>query len=233
MEIEETRLQGIINLDKPAALSSARAVSRVKRLLPRGTKIGHAGTLDPFATGVLLLLIGKATRLCEKLMDSPKQYEAVIKLGATTPTDDPESEVTETPGAVAPSPDALVAALPAFTGLITQQPPIFSALKIGGRRAYDLARKGKPVELAPRTVCVNAIELLDYTWPLVRVKIDCGRGTYIRAIARDLGAALGVGGYLTELRRTRVGEFFATESVTLEQVAEQGVQQHLRLLTSE
>src|SRR5580692_943945 len=107
MEIEKTPLQGIINLDKPAGLSSARAVSRVKRLLPRGSKIGHAGTLDPFATGVLLLLIGKATRLCERLMDSPKQYEAVIKLGGTTLTDDPESEVTETPNAIAPAPDAI------------------------------------------------------------------------------------------------------------------------------
>jgi tRNA pseudouridine55 synthase len=217
----------IINLDKPAGLSSARAVARVKRLLPRGVKIGHAGTLDPFATGVLLLLIGKATRQCERLMDSPKQYEATIKLGATTPTDDPESVATETPGAVAPALDAIIAALPAFTGQITQLPPTFSALKIGGRRAYDLARKGKPVELSPRTVRVDAIELLDYAWPLLRVKIDCGRGTYIRAIARDLGAALGVGGHLTELRRTRVGEFHAADSVTLEQLAEQGIERHV------
>src|SRR5580692_158156 len=119
MEIEKTPLQGIINLDKPAGLSSARAVSRVKRLLPSGTKIGHAGTLDPFATGVLLLLIGKATRLCERLMDSPKQYEAVVRLGATTPTDDPESEATETPGAVVPPREAVVAALTTFVGSIT------------------------------------------------------------------------------------------------------------------
>src|SRR3984885_9022309 len=119
MERDSSRdLQGILNLDKPPGLSSARVVSRVKRLLPRGNKIGHAGTLDPFATGVLLLLIGKATRLCERLMDSPKRYEATIKLGATTPTDDPESEATEIPGAVAPETDAILAALQTFVGQI-------------------------------------------------------------------------------------------------------------------
>jgi tRNA pseudouridine55 synthase len=228
---DAVNFQGILNLDKPVGLSSARAVDRVKRLLPRGTKIGHAGTLDPFASGVLLLLIGKSTRLCERLMDSPKRYEATIKLGATTPTDDPESEATEIPGAVAPETDAILAALQTFVGQIRQLPPTFSALKVGGRRAYDLARKGKPVELAARIVRVDSIEMLDYAWPLVRAKIDCGRGTYIRAIARDLGAALGVGGHLTELRRTRVGEFFDSESVKLETVQEQGVTQYLRTLS--
>ena len=196
-------LQGIINLDKPAGLSSARVVSRVKRLLPRGTKIGHAGTLDPFATGVLLLLVGKATKLCERLMDSPKQYEAVIKFGATTATDDPESPEQPAANVVPVGAETIAAALTNFIGLITQRPPVFSAMKIGGRRAYDLARKGQAVELAERTVRVDAVEMLDYAWPLLRVRIDCGRGTYIRAIARDLGTALGVGGYLTELRRTR------------------------------
>ena len=225
-----TDFQGIINLDKPAGLSSARAVGRVKRLIPRGIKIGHAGTLDPFATGVLLLLIGKATRLCERLMDSPKQYEAVVRLGATTPTDDPESQVTETSGAVAPARDAVFAALQGFVGQISQLPPTFSALKVGGRRAYELARKGKPVELQPRIVRVDSIELLDYAWPLLRIRIDCGRGTYIRAIARDLGAGLGVCGHLTELRRTRVGEFWANESTTLESLTRQGVGAHLRSL---
>ncbi|HET6251230.1 MAG TPA: tRNA pseudouridine(55) synthase TruB [Tepidisphaeraceae bacterium] len=223
-------LEGIINLDKPPGLSSARAVARVKRLLPRGTKIGHAGTLDPFATGVLLLLIGKATRLCETLMDSPKQYEAVVKLGATTPTDDPDSEPTPTPGAIAPQRGEILAALPAFIGRITQLPPAFSALKVGGRRAYDLARSGQEVSLQPRVVRVDAIELLDYEWPLLRIKVDCGRGTYIRAIARDLGKALNVGGHLSELRRTRVGDFWARESVSLETLAERGVRANLRLL---
>src|SRR5688500_7756088 len=131
-------MNGIINLDKPSGLSSAAAVNRVKRLLPRGTKIGHAGTLDPFATGVLLLLVGKATKRCEELMGEPKQYEGTIKFGATTPTDDPESP--EAPYVnPAPPPDhaAIEASLTKFTGAIVQRPPAFSAMKVAGRRAYQ------------------------------------------------------------------------------------------------
>lgn len=214
----EAPLNGILNLNKPPGLSSARVVARVKRLLPRGTRIGHAGTLDPFATGVLLLLIGKATKSCERLMDQPKQYEATVKLGATTPTDDPESPETQAPGAQPVSRQQVEAALEQFVGPILQRPPAFSALKVGGRRAYDLARKGHDVELEPRTVNVYAIELLDYEWPLVRLRIDCGRGTYIRAIARDLGEALGVGGYLTALVRTRVGEYALEAALGLDQL---------------
>src|ERR1700709_2677608 len=125
-------LSGVINLDNPAAISSARAVGRIKRLLPKGTKIGHAGTLDPFATGVLLLLVGKATKLCERLMDSPKQYEATIKFGATTATDDPESPEQIVPIEEPPGQAAVAAALSKFVGKIMQQPPVFSALKVGG-----------------------------------------------------------------------------------------------------
>jgi len=227
---EMTPLIGILNLDKPPGMSSARAVGRVKRLLPKGTKIGHAGTLDPFATGVLLLLIGKATKLCEKLMDSPKAYETTIKLGAYTPTDDPESPEEPVAGAVAPTRAELEAALPKFVGQIMQKPPAFSAMKVGGRRAYDLARKGNEVKLEPRMVRVDSIELLDYAWPTARVKIACGRGTYIRSIARDLGAALGTGGHLTELRRLRVGKFFAADAVSLERVTDDGVLLHLQRL---
>lgn len=211
-------LSGIINLNKPAGISSARAVSRVKRLLPRGTKIGHAGTLDPFATGVLLLLVGKATRLCERLMDQPKQYEATVKLGATTPTDDPESPETATLGVQPVDRAQVEAALRSFVGEIVQRPPAFSALKVAGRRAYDLARKGQVVELQPRTVNVYAITLLGYEWPLVRLRIDSGRGTYIRAIARDLGEALKTGGHLTALVRTRVGEHWLTQSSKLDEL---------------
>jgi tRNA pseudouridine55 synthase len=211
-------LNGILNVNKPAGLSSARVVAKVKRLLPRGTKIGHAGTLDPFATGVLLLLVGKATKLCERLMDQPKQYEATVKLGGTTPTDDPESPETPTPGAQPVSREQVEAALKQFVGPILQRPPAFSALKVGGRRAYDLARKGHDVELQPRTVNVYAIELLDYAWPHVRLRIDCGRGTYIRSIARDLGEALRVGGHLTALVRTRVGEYSVADAHELNQL---------------
>ena len=237
---------GIINLDKPAGISSARAVARVKRLLPKGTKIGHAGTLDPFATGVLLLLVGRATRQCEALMNAPKQYEATVKLGATTATDDPESPELpfvrstdfqpvqggsdrshrlETPA----TNESIQLVLPQFTGAIQQRPPAFSAMKLGGRRAYALARTGDPVELPPRTVEVYGIQMLSYAWPLLSLRIDCGRGTYIRAIARDLGAALGVGGYLTALRRTAIGRFRAEHAVSLEQLTAAGnIQQFIQ-----
>lgn len=217
-------LEGILILDKPPGMSSARAVSAVKRLLPRGTKIGHAGTLDPFATGVLLLLIGKATKACERLMDSAKQYDATIRFGATTATDDPESPAEPwTPRSGEGSPpmqDAVREKLAAMVGVIQQQPPAFSALKIGGRRAYDLARKGAEVKLAPRPVRIYGIDLLSYEWPDLRLRIDCGRGTYIRSIARELGEKLDVGGHLTQLRRTAIGEYRIENASTLEQVRE-------------
>lgn len=198
---------GVLCVDKPAGLTSATVVGRVKRLIGGRAKVGHAGTLDSFATGVLLILIGRATKRCEELMGSPKQYEAVIRLGATTETLDPLSPPIEKPEAVAPTTEAVRAALATQVGTILQVPPAFSALKVGGRRASDRTRAGETLDLPPRPVRIDAIDLLDYAWPHARVRIDCGRGTYVRAIARDLGATLDVGGYLTELRRTRVGPF--------------------------
>jgi tRNA pseudouridine55 synthase len=222
-------MHGIVILDKPAGISSAQAAGRVKRLLPRGTKIGHAGTLDPFATGVLLLLIGRATKLCESLMDQPKQYQAVIKLGATTATDDPESPQVPWPTLKSPPPDDLEieSILLRFDGQILQTPPTFSALKVDGKRAYKLARSGTPPVMTPRPVMIYGIEKLDYTWPLLKLRIDCGRGTYIRALARDIGAALDVGGHLTELRRTRIGKFKVESAVTLESLSPASLQKHL------
>jgi tRNA pseudouridine55 synthase len=222
------RMNGVVNLDKPAGVSSARMVSRVKRLLPRGTKIGHAGTLDPFATGVLLLLIGKATKSCEALMNQPKQYEAVVKLGATTATDDPESAEVATPEPLVPTLNEIQEALKSFIGPISQRPPVFSAMKIGGRRAYDLARKGHSIEMTARTVQVYGIELIAYDWPLLTLRIECGRGTYIRSIARDLGEALGIGGYLTALQRTRVGSFDVKQSVSLEVLQQEGIERYVQ-----
>ena len=222
-----TRHDGIVNLDKPGGMSSARAVDAVKRLLPRGTKIGHAGTLDPFATGVLLLLIGKATRSCERLMDEPKQYQATIKLGATTATDDPESPEQPTPQAAEVRVADVRQVLSRFVGEILQRPPAFSALKVKGRRAYELAREGAVIEMAPRPVRVYSIELLDYKWPFLQVRVDCGRGTYIRALARDIGATLHAGGYLTSLRRTRIGSFEVSSAATLESLRGTGIVPHL------
>ena len=221
---------GIINLNKPTGISSARAVAIVKRLLPRGTKIGHAGTLDPFASGVLLLLVGNATKSCEALMDQPKQYEATIKFGATTPTEDPESEETSWSDAVVATRDAVQTAIPSFIGAIQQRPPVFSAMKVGGRRACDIARKGGTVELSARTVHVYGMELLDFDWPFARVRIDCGRGTYIRSIARDLGERLNCGGYLTQLARTRIGKFTLENATTIETLQADGVESALEAL---
>ena len=213
-------LHGVLCLNKSAGISSAAAVGRVKRLLPRGpggekTRVGHAGTLDPFATGVLLILIGRATKLCETLMGASKQYEATIKLGATTPSLDPETPEQSFPLPTPPTRAALLAALHRQVGMIEQMPPVYSALKIGGRRAVDRVRDGETVALTPRTVRIDAIDLLDYLWPLATVRIDCGRGTYVRAIARDLGRALGTGGFLTQLCRTRVGDFTLAQSVAV------------------
>jgi tRNA pseudouridine55 synthase len=190
-------------------------------------KIGHAGTLDPFATGVLLLLLGRATKSCESLMFQPKQYQATLRLGATTPTDDLESPATPTPNLQPVPIEQVTAALPRFLGTIQQRPPNYSALKIAGRPAYKLARKGHDVDLPPRPVQIYALELLRYDWPALELRIDCGRGTYIRSLARDLGAALGVGAYLTALRRTAIGPFDVSNAVTLEQLRTDGVLPHL------
>lgn len=214
---------GIINLDKPPAISSAAAVNRVKSLLPRGTKIGHAGTLDPFATGVLLLLIGTATKSSQALMNEPKTYVATIKLGATTPTDDPESDEQPTPNPPVPTIEQIRGGVAGLVGQVRQVPPAYSAKKLAGRRAYKLARGGAQVILAPQTVRIDAIEILAWQWPLLKLRIDCGRGTYIRAIARDLGQILQTGGYLLELRRTRIGPFSVDGSVTLQQIMRDGI----------
>ena len=221
-------LSGILNIDKPAGVSSARVVAQVKRLLPRGTKIGHAGTLDPFATGVLLLLVGKATKLCERLMSEAKQYVATVKLGATTETLDPETPEVVRRGVVPMTREQVEQVLPRFVGEIEQMPPVYSALKIGGRPAYQLAREGEAVELKTRQVKVYGIELLRFEWPELELKIDCGRGTYVRSIARDVGAALGTDGYLTALRRTKVGDFSADAAVTVDVLQKDGVERHLR-----
>ena len=208
-------LNGLLILDKPAGISSAAAVNRVKRLLPRGTKIGHAGTLDLFATGVLVLLIGKATKQCESLMDQSKQYEATIRLGAATATDDPESPERMCMSSGPVERARIEAILPGFMGAIEQIPPMYSALKIQGKRASDRVRAGQVIEMKPRIVNIYAIELMRYEWPNLDLRVDCGRGTYIRSLARDIGKALGVGGYLRQLRRTRVGPFDVSAATTI------------------
>jgi len=223
-------MNGILNLNKPAGISSAAAVTRVKRLLPRGVKIGHAGTLDPFATGVLLLLIGKATKLCERLMDEAKQYEATVKLGASSETLDPDSEEIVDEKARPVSRERIEEVLSKFIGEIQQRPPVYSALKIAGKAAYARARQGEAVELEPRLVRVYAIQMLRYEWPFVEIRVDCGRGTYIRSLARDIGEGLDTRGYLTGLKRTAVGPFRVEDAATIEKVQAEGVESLLRPL---
>ncbi len=205
-----------------------KALNRIKRLLPKGVKVGHAGTLDPFATGVLLVLMGKATKRCEQLMGEPKTYEATVRLGATTPTDDLKSQATAWSGAREVARERVDEAVAGFVGELRQRPPAFSAMKVGGRRAYKLARAGAKVELEQRLVRVHRIDVLRYEWPELVLRIECGRGTYIRSIARDLGEVLDVGGHLTALRRTRVGAYDVERAVTLERLAHDGVAARLQ-----
>ena len=209
---------GFLNIRKPPGPTSHDMVYKVRKLLPRGVKVGHAGTLDPFADGVLVVCVGPATRLADRVQDSPKRYLAQITLGQTSTTDDTEGAVTPTPGAVAPSLDAVQAVLPRFVGEIQQAPPAHSAVWIDGRRAYDLARKGEQVEMAARPVTIHSAAVVRYDYPLLELDVACGSGTYIRSLARDVGAALGVGGYCTALTRTAVGQFTLDRAVTLDRL---------------
>ena len=211
-------LFGFLNIDKPQGLTSHDVVAWVRRRVPRGVRVGHAGTLDPFATGVLVVGVGPATRLCGYVQRQPKTYRAELHLGATSTTDDPDGEIRETPGASPPAPDAVRAAVEKFTGEIEQTPPAYSAVHVKGRRAYEMARRGENPRLEPRRVVVHRIALLDYRWPRAEVEVVCGSGTYIRSLARDIGEALGVGAYCAALRRTRVGPFSAEDAVALEGV---------------
>ena len=170
-------------------------------------KCGHAGTLDPLATGIVICCLGKATSLVEELMGLTKVYETEIDLSAFTATDDREGIREEVAVSSPPCEEKIKEALKKFIGTIEQRPPAYSAVHVGGKRAYQLARAGKKVETTVKKIRIDEIELLSYLWPMLTLKITCGRGTYIRSIARDLGMALGTGGHLAGLRRTRVGPF--------------------------
>jgi tRNA pseudouridine55 synthase len=203
---------------KPLGMTSHDVVARIRRELPRGVKVGHAGTLDPLAEGVLVIAIGNATKRIATEVAKEKEYIATIKLGAESTTDDDEGEKTIHADAVAPTEEAIRTALHAFIGTVEQVPPVYSAVKLSGTAAYALARKGHDVELKPREVRIDGIEILEYEWPILTLKITTGPGVYIRAIARDLGRALHTGGYLIHLLRTRVGEYTSDEAVKLEDI---------------
>jgi len=207
---------GFLAIDKPLRITSRDAVDRAARWFPRGTRLGHTGTLDPLATGVLVLAVGYATRFAEYVQRMEKVYRAGIRLGARSDTDDAEGRIMPSADTAAPDLAAIEAVLPSFTGEIQQTPPAFSAAKVTGRRAYELARRGKEVRLEPRPVHVYEIRLLRYQFPDLELEVRCGKGTYIRSLARDLGDRLGCGGYVAALRRTRVGSFDEATAVSLD-----------------
>lgn len=218
-----TEQSGLVVVDKPADWTSHDVVARVRRLA--GTrKVGHAGTLDPMATGVLVLGVNRATRLLGHLMLSQKEYLATIRLGATTITDDAEGELVTTTPAEHLADDAIRAAMVPLTGSISQVPSAVSAIKVDGRRSYARVRAGEDVELPPRPVEVPEFEATAFDrhdgFVDVDVRVVCSSGTYVRALARDLGASLGVGGHLTMLRRTRVGGLGLEVAHTLDELAE-------------
>ncbi len=214
---------GLVVVDKPAGVTSHDVVSKCRRIF--GTrKVGHAGTLDPMATGVLVVGIERATKILGLLTATDKSYAATVRLGQATSTDDAEGDVLQTVSAAQVGDADIEAAVGALRGEISQTPSAVSAIKVGGKRAYQLAREGEAVELAARPVRIDRFEVLGVRrhdgFVDVDVEVDCSSGTYIRALARDVGATLGVGGHLTALRRTRVGRFGLDEARTLDDLAE-------------
>jgi tRNA pseudouridine55 synthase len=210
---------GVVVVDKPSGMTSHDVVARIRRLA--GTRrVGHAGTLDPMATGVLVVGIGRATRLLGHVAGHDKEYAATIRLGVTTTTDDADGDVVDTRDASAVDDAALKAEVSALTGDIEQVPSSVSAIKVGGVRAYTRARAGEIVELTARPVTVAAFDVVARRGEEVDVHVECSTGTYIRALARDVGAALGVGAHLTALRRTRVGAFGIDRARGLDALAE-------------
>lgn len=217
----------ILCIDKPLEWTSFDVVKRLRgvilhRLHRKKFKVGHAGTLDPLATGVMVVVTGRATKLIESLQAGVKEYVATIKLGATTPSFDLETEVDATYPTEHISLETIKEVLPRFIGRIEQVPPAFSACKVDGKRAYKMARKGHEVELKPKVLVIDEIELLDFNPDemVLTLRIVCSKGTYIRAIARDLGEALGSGGHLIGLRRTRVGDVTIDKCLSVEQAVE-------------
>lgn len=211
----------IILVDKPAGITSFGVVSRVRRILSQQSghkvKVGHCGTLDPFATGLLLLCVGKACRQAGEYIKKDKVYEATFRLGKISSTDDPEGEITASDDR-RPDVQEIQETLKGFVGQITQYPPIYSAIKIAGQRAYQRARRGEDFEMPARKVTVYSLELLNYNYPDVKVRAHVGSGTYIRSLAADFGRSLKTGAYCLELRRTQIGQWDISDSVNLAQL---------------
>lgn len=206
-------------IDKPAGMTSFGVVARIRRVLTKQygkkVKVGHTGTLDPFATGLMILVVGKECKNAESYSKLDKVYEATIRLGQVSTTGDPEGEITDVHG-IAPSLSELSEVLEYFKGEITQTPPIYSAIKINGQRAYDLARAGKEPEMPQRKITIHSLDLIDYNYPLLKIRTHVSSGTYIRTLAEDIGKSLGTGAYCTELRRTKIADWDINMSKKLE-----------------
>lgn len=228
----------IFCVDKPLGWTSFDVVKRVRHVLSRRMgvkklKVGHAGTLDPLATGVMLLATGRCTKRIEELQSHTKEYVATLRLGATTPSFDLETEIDcERPWEHISLAD-VEAVLPMFVGRISQVPPAYSACKVDGKRAYKMARKGKEVSIRPKELLIESIELLPSELPEVAIRVVCGKGTYIRALARDIGERLGCGAHLTALRRTKVGDIAVEQCETAERLLERLRTEELAMIAEE
>lgn len=208
-------MNGIVILDKPAGITSFKATSIVRKIF-KAPKAGHAGTLDPFATGLLIICLNKATRLVSYFQEGMKTYQARLRLGQETDTYDRTGQITDEKEMREFNNTDIQEVLNRFLGEIAQKPPAFSALKIDGQRAYKKARKGTPVEMTARNVTVSAIELNAFTWPYLDITVSCSKGTYIRSLAFDIGRELGCGAHLSDLRRTQSGQFSIAAAVSLD-----------------
>lgn len=219
-------LQGIVNVDKPTGLTSHDVVAVVRRL-SRQRSVGHAGTLDPLAAGVLVVLLGKATTLSQYAMASRKTYIGDVAFGAATDTDDAEGSIIRTAAVPVLGTDEMARTLRRFVGELMQQPPRFAAIKSGGKKLYAAARAGEQVEIGVRPVTVHALDIIDWSPPKLRLRAVVGSGTYIRALARDIGEASGSAAYLHSLVRVRSGPFHLASAVTLDTLAADGIERHL------
>lgn len=227
-------MKGILLVDKPIGWTSFDVVNYVRKIVataeskkPKEVKVGHSGTLDPFADGLLVLLVGKDyTRRAGGLSKLDKTYEVIMKLGATSSTGDPEGKITPVSDTI-PDLIAIRKALERFKGQIEQTPPAYSAIKIGGQRAYKLARAGKEVKIEPRQVTINRLELVDYNYPEVKLVVDVSSGTYIRSLVEDIGKNLATGAYTSALRRTKVGQFSLEQAITAKTLNPQSLQSQL------
>lgn len=210
---------GIILIDKPAGMTSFGVVARLKRVLKeqagKKVKVGHTGTLDPFATGLMIIVTGNECKNAQNYSKLDKVYEATIVLGQTSTTGDPEGEVVASSKDKVVSSKDVAGVLAKFVGEIEQTPPIYSAIKINGQRAYKLARRGEEVVMPSRKVTVYSLEMIDYSWPELKIRTHVSSGTYIRTLAEDIGKALGVGAYCRELRRTKIADWSVDDAKTL------------------